>query len=262
MKSEHHLPLEKIFPLDEQLGPARIGMREARTLVERALDTWQSETAQAPRRRKTKMLLLAAAVFAIASSAAGLFYAQTISKQTHVSDRPTTPRLSAPKPAKQPEAPAIDQQTESSAELPASIDHTVQRTKDHAPQKQADDLLQIANKQRQQERWREAEQTYRRVYMLYPNSSSAYVAAIAAASIRLERLNNPRGALSLYTEAMSVEPNGSLDIEARLGIARSWQALGDRKHEIETLRALLRKYSSGPMVQRARERLEVVSGGN
>jgi regulator of sirC expression with transglutaminase-like and TPR domain len=68
--------------------------------------------------------------------------------------------------------------------------------------------------------------------------------------------------LALYNQAIGVNPNGPLDIEARLGIARSWQQLGEREREIKALKALLQKHSSGPIVQRARERLDAISREN
>jgi hypothetical protein len=89
---------------------------------------------------------------------------------------------------------------------------------------------------------------------------SAYVARVAAGSIRLDHLGDARGALQLFREAVAARPGGALEIEARQGIARSWRKLGDRKREREALDELLQQDTSGPAAEQARRRLEVIAG--
>ncbi|MBN1654833.1 MAG: tetratricopeptide repeat protein [Deltaproteobacteria bacterium] len=264
MNTERDLSFEDLFPLDKDAGPVRFRPEHARAMVENAIDTWQRQQPIVSRFRRHKLLLLAATVFAVASTAAGLFYASTGEN-----------RAASPKNAASPSTASARYPGKSSDSAPSSLLGTTDspataRTSEDwldkagakASKKPAEDLLQIANKQRQQGKWREAEQTYRRVCTIYPNSASAYVALIAAASIRLEKLNNPTGALALYNQAIASNPDGALDIEARMGVARSWQRLGNESREIESLRTLLRKYASGPIAQQAKRRLEVVAGGD
>jgi tetratricopeptide (TPR) repeat protein len=257
MNTDQDRLFKQLFPLDDKPGPARIAPSRAQAVVENALDTWQQEVTKAPRRSRSKMVFLAAAIVAFASAAAGLFHAWTVSKEPQSSASTQPSRISerasdiaTPKQQLEPESPF------------ALSDSARRSTRTRETKREAEDLLQTANQQRQQGRWRDAERTYRRVSIIYPKSPSAYVALIAAASIRLEHLDDARGALTLYNQALQIDPRGSLDIEARMGIARVWQRLEKREREIKSLRHILRKYDSGPMVQQAKQRLEVISRGD
>jgi tetratricopeptide (TPR) repeat protein len=239
--------------------------RRANAIIQGALDSWQVEQPRVIHGRWKRALLLAAATFAVASAAAGLLYVGYADRPAP-SISPVDVRPSAsPKPADKPVLTPDTEINAAASSTPGTSstarDESSWRTAPPRPRPQlAEDLLLVANKLRAQRKWSAAEQTYRRVCTLYPNSASAYVASIAAGSIRLEHLADPRGALDAYSKALAVNPRGALDIEARLGLARSWQQLGDRDREIAALRTLLQKHASGPMVQRARERLEAIAG--
>jgi len=204
------------------------------------------------------MVFLAAAIVAFAGAAAGLFQAWTAGKETRSQTSKQTLRVSE----RALGTTTIEDQAEPEPQ-PIAFNESVRRsTKARKIRKQAEDLLKTANQLRQQARWRDAEQTYRRVNTIYPRSPSAYVALIAAASIRLEQLGDAKGALDLYNLAVKIDPSGALDIEARMGIARAWKQLGKREREIKSLRRFLQKYDSGPMAQQAKQRLQVISRGD
>ena len=55
----------------------------------------------------------------------------------------------------------------------------------------------------------------------------SYAATVALASLRLEHLGNPRGALALYESALSARPGGALPAQAEAGAARCRRVLGN-----------------------------------
>lgn len=265
MNIDRQISFDKLFPLDSSSGPVRFTPDKARAIVENALDQWQADRPKVVYGRWRKALLLAAATFAIASAAAGLFYVGYADTNHPSAGLSNLSQQSTQKAI--PTRAVVTEVSEAADNQPPAPSSTLSEgapraTKPRDRQQPAADLLLLANKLRQQAKWSAAEQTYRRVCIVYPNSPSAYVASIAAASIRLEQLSNPNGALALYNQAISANPNGPLDIEARLGVARSWQQLGEREREIKALKSLLQKHSSGPIVQRARERLDAISREN
>jgi tetratricopeptide (TPR) repeat protein len=258
MKTDPTFPYDKLFPLDGYPGPACLSPAQTGAIVQRALDVWQAQSSQTARGRWRKVLLLAAASFAVAGAAAALLYVGYAEKKPNPALQSASHHPSVPQATTTRALPPLEGVTQNPlATLPESASRS---SNPRAIEQPADDLLLLANKLRQQGKWRAAEQTYSRVCIVYPNSPAAYVASIAAASIRLEQLGNPTGALALFNRAINSHPDGALDIEARLGIARSWQRLGEREREIAALKALLQKHSSGPIVQRARERLEAIVG--
>ena len=89
----------------------------------------------------------------------------------------------------------------------------------------AEDGLRAANRLRAEGRFREAEQAYLSVLKAYPGSSAAYVARVAAGTLRLDHLGDPRGARALLKPALSAK--GPLDLEVRSGLERANQLLGE-----------------------------------
>lgn len=254
MSPEEKLPpLNELFPLDDRPGPARFSPGQREAMIRGAIEAWQAESAPAgPRRRYVRLLPLAALTFAVTGAAAALWYGVGAPAR----DEPARPAVVAPRPVR-----AVEAGGEPTAQPGVSPLAAEERTNQAAPENRAaQDLLQLANRMRRERRWREAEQTYQRVYLQYPGSMSAYVARVAAASIQLEHLGDARGALRLYRQAVASRPGGALEIEARQGIARSWRRLGDRKREKEALGELLEKDASGPAAEQARRRLEVMAG--
>ena len=124
-----------------------------------------------------------------------------------------------------------------------------------APASDPRDLLREANALRGQGAFPAAERLYLRVVREHPRSSTAYVAKVAAASLRLERLNNPRGALSLFRAALRDNPSGSLAQEVRRGIALATRRTGQRDAEQRALRDFLAHHGSTPFAATARTRL-------
>ncbi len=118
-----------------------------------------------------------------------------------------------------------------------------------------EDLMKQANEQRRTRKWQAAEALYQRVVREHPGSSAAYVAAIAAASIRLDHLGDARGALRLYQSALASGVNRVLAEEARWGLAEAHRALGDDAREARALQAFVARHPGSPLIPQARARL-------
>ncbi|ACY15815.1 tetratricopeptide repeat protein [Haliangium ochraceum] len=121
-----------------------------------------------------------------------------------------------------------------------------------------EDLLKQANQQRQQRAWQRAESLYLQVVAEHPGSSAAYVAALAAAAIRLDHLGNPAGALRLYRDALRSERNRALAEEARYGVAEAYRALGQRASEQRALEEFLAHHPDSPLAAASRRRLNAL----
>jgi hypothetical protein len=119
----------------------------------------------------------------------------------------------------------------------------------------AADQLRDANRLRAQGLWQEAERAYARVARSRPVRSESGVAALAAASLRLEHLGDPAGALRLYE---SVVRQGVLVEESLLGIARCHRALGDTTREIQTLKSLIARRPQPVIRDEAQRRLSAL----
>jgi hypothetical protein len=116
----------------------------------------------------------------------------------------------------------------------------------------ADDLLKLANQLRHQRDWSGAEAAYMKFARQHPRTARAEVAALSAASLRLDHLADPRGALLLYR---SLGPGGALDAEAQFGMARCYRVLGDVPGETAALRQVIASGAVGLYAERARDRL-------
>ncbi len=254
--SDQTRPMKELYPLDDRPGPAWFSSEQSAAMVEDALNAWEAERVASPWRRPRRMALVAVAVFSMTSAAAALWYGTQIREQAGPSRPPATPKAVLHK-----HVPAAPQPTPTEIEpsAPTPLEETEAPARRFTPKTPAEDLLQRANKLRGAGKWRAAESTYRQVFVRYPGSMSAYVARVAAASIQLEHLGNPRAALRHYQRALVSNPAGSLDLETRQGIAQAWRQLGDRQREIHALKALLQRHTSGPAVKRARRRLEAIA---
>ena len=257
----------ELLALDNHSGPYRFTPKQAETIIESALDGWLPARPHARRLELRKMLLLAAAAFALSSAAAAFFLATRLTERPESANPsnqrlPLTEKNAATPASSSPVNDVLPTQSQSSPAIRTRSETSVSATAVSAPRDlvkttaNAEDPLRLANRLRQQQKWRQAEQTYRRVSATYPGSTSAYVALVAAAAIRLEHLDDSAGALDLYRLAISANPDGVLDLEARFGIARCWRTRGETERESEALSALLQRYPAGPVAARARNRLE------
>lgn len=128
------------------------------------------------------------------------------------------------------------------------------KPKRSAPAK-PEDLLAKANRLRRRARWRGAERAYLEVDRRFPKSGSAYVALVAAASLRLEHLDDAKGALDLLTRAERAREDGPLDAELLWTRSRAHRRLGDAPLERRALERLLSEHPNAPLVEIARARL-------
>jgi hypothetical protein len=232
-------------PLDERPGPAkRISSAEAARMVQAALHT------QAISSRSTARRFAVAAMLALAlGGAASAGYVVTRWRAT----APIIEPLSSPL-APRAEAPSLAPRTRLER---AARPETRPRLR-----AEPDDLLQIANDLRARSRWRDAERAYRRVAERAPGSEGAYAANVAVASLLLDQLHDPRGALRLYRQTLSARPQGALAEEARWGMAEAYRRTGNRQAEEAALRTFLAAHPHSLMKARAQSRLEDLSSGN
>jgi hypothetical protein len=123
-----------------------------------------------------------------------------------------------------------------------------------APRESAADLLGEANAKRAAKQWRESDALYTRVVERAPKSFAAQTALIASASLRLEHLGDPKGALQRFRRALAIAPSGALAEDARWGIAEAARATRDRAAEATALDDFLAHHASSPLAPRARAR--------
>lgn len=282
---ENEPSFDLLSPLDDRPGPAqRISSRRAADMVQAAL---VADAVMVKRAAELRQVLRVAAVFAVIlalGGAAAAYYriamhptpdpalgpAPTGPALPAQSETPTVPQLAAPprvEPAPSPAAAAPS--------LPAVIEKEPARTTSTATSRRTasapkpatepaaavpvEDLLRLANEQRRGQHWREADALYQRVLRVHAHTPAAYVAGVASATLHLERLDDPRGALRLYQTALAAQPHGSLAAEARYGLADTYHALGDKAAEAQALRDFISEHADSPLRPRAAARLGKLS---
>jgi tetratricopeptide (TPR) repeat protein len=240
-------------PLDGAPGPAPLISRQREdALVEVVL-------ARRFGRRRLRVPHLSRAAAAILITFAALGAAAAITYLV-VRERPAPLAPERPRPpVRQPAAQPQPVRPDLGVPLPdvGSPDSTPASTPTRRPPR-ARDLLARANRKRSARRWREAERLYRRVIRRHPGSDQAYAATLAAASLRLEKLGDPKGALRLLKRALADRRHRSLRQEILYGIAECHRALGNRRAEARALRAYLEAFPDGAMQRRARQRLRAL----
>ncbi|MDH5675212.1 MAG: hypothetical protein OEZ06_24035 [Myxococcales bacterium] len=261
MTERERLPAElsrllTLEPLDADPGPAApLDGAARRALIEGALANWAATGTHAAAARRPRTLAWLAAAGALCVGSAAAYY--TAQPGGHFAAPPTPEDaeplqrapLHAPAPAPEPApmAPPATPETQVTAEPPTAA----------RPARAAEDLLARANRLRGQGRYRAAERAYLEVVQRAPGGPSAEVARIAAADLRLERLDNAGGALGLYRRAL--RRPGPLEVEALWGSARALRALGRPAEERKTLQRLLKRHPSAAPARSAQGRLDALS---
>jgi tetratricopeptide (TPR) repeat protein len=244
-----------VLPLDGADGPAlRLSAADADALVARIVGrAWPEPMVTA---RLRSRWLLVAAVLGLTGIAAGWVAvkhpSRPLAAAAPAAPAPPPITLAAPK---RPAAPEV-----ATAAPPSPSITAAPRTRPATPAQSAEaaaDLLRDANQLRGQGRWQDAEQAYTRVLGAFPGTAQAYVATLSAASLRLEHLGDPAGALRLY---QSVRSGGALAEEAELGVARCYRALGDPTSEAQALRRFLASRPGSLLREQAEQRLQQLTG--
>ena len=127
------------------------------------------------------------------------------------------------------------------------------KPKIEAKQKSVDDLMAEANAARKARKWKKADALYLEVVHDHAQSPSAQVALVASATLHLEHLGDPRGAMQRFRAAIG-RVSGPLAEEARYGLAEAHRALGDKRAEQKALDEFLEHHADSPLAERARER--------
>jgi tetratricopeptide (TPR) repeat protein len=264
MMSNPQRRLREALVIDDRSGPYYLTAQQAEAIIEGALKLWNRGALSAGRLRLRKALLLTASLATLSSAAAAFYIAIELYRSPLVQLSALPLRL-VPKPSIS--VTAITRHTNSTLIPPSASQTTTivgsdqlsSRLARSAPRVSGQkDLLKLANRLRGERQWRAAERYYREVFTVYPDSSSAYVALVAAADLRFDHLDDIPGALALYRQAISQYPAGALDPEARFGIARCYSVLGDKELETGALQELLQKHSSGLIAERAQNRLDAI----
>lgn len=251
--------------LDDQPGPAAyITRTKSDAIIASALEqAGFQETPIAPvvtpsgfvkRKGRAGARLVAAvalvAFFGVGSaSAAVMWYLETRSEPT-LEQAPSP----APKPRRSVRRDKPRQETQATPPTPALLPEMVVEATPRE-RRAPEDWLEEGNRMRAERRWARADEAYSRALESAPRSQTAYVARVASAAVRLEHLNDARGALSLYRAALRQSPDGALREEILLGIADAERALGDRSAERRALERLLDEYPRSAHGDEARARL-------
>jgi tetratricopeptide (TPR) repeat protein len=253
---DHDEAIAKRLLLDERPGPAaRVSKERAALLVENALDTWQVDALPTPAKPSAWRMLAGAAMLLLAlvgSAAAARWIFIELSAREKAEAAPVARKTPALRAQEKSVPTAIAPQTSEEEAMDTPV------AKEPARKAQARDLedwMREANRLRAAGRFAEAAAAYAQVYERHPGSVSAYVAAVAAGSIELEHLGNPSRARKLFARALRAQPVGTLDIEARQGLALALADTGDRPAEAEALAKLIAAHPNSPAAERARARL-------
>ncbi len=266
-------PSRKILPLDGQEGPAlplpAVAVdRMARSIAQRAASADSAARAGRRQGRLTNLRWRIGVGIAIATgSAAALHWIPSRGTQPEIQDsQPTPPVLSTPVPnprlvAKRspvvpPEAGAVKPPPSArlveSAPSP-SVGHT--RTTSAKPSSVPAGLLGRANERRRAQQWAAATALYERIIREYPSSAEAYSARVAAASLHLEKLDDPVTARRLFDQALQSPRSRALDEETLWGLARANRAEGNPRAEQAALKRLLAEHPETLHAPYARARL-------
>jgi tetratricopeptide (TPR) repeat protein len=258
-RSDMPYELESLLHADGD-GPAqRIDGAAAQRMIAHAIDAAAIAPVK-PLRVKRYVWLLAAALV-ITGSAAAMYAAQRAGDaQEHAAaKRPVVqpPQVTAQEPPA-PAASIAQGTTQPQPEVTAAASAKTQAVQPAHAETGAghvQDLLRRANRLRGEGQYRSAERTYLRVVAQSPSGAPAYSARVAAGALRIERLNDPRGALQLYADALRISPSGALSPEIHEGMAQAYRKLGQPAREQKALSALLAEQPDGPAAERARARL-------
>jgi hypothetical protein len=120
----------------------------------------------------------------------------------------------------------------------------------------AAELFARANDARKNGDSEAALRTYRELQKLHPTSAEAVTSRVSLGRLLLDRLGDPTGARKEFSAYLAAAPGGTLDEEARVGLALASAKLGDVDGERSAWRSLLAKHPDSVQADRARKRLE------
>jgi hypothetical protein len=254
----------EISGLDGNLGPARpITPSQSRWLVDRAVNQVLARRSTSHSRVVNIRSIALAAIVVTASAAAATiahqrYYASTRAAgpelemhESAASHVPSHPNSAASAVSQDIPAETVPNATPSNSPV-----HSAPSVAQSTATVAVADRLAAANELRRAGQWRRAERAYLDIAARYPSVPQASVASLAAASLRLEHLADPAGALQLYKSLTRVS---ALGVEALYGVARCHQALGDKSAEIAALHNVIAAYPTSLQADRARERLQQIA---
>lgn len=278
---DDELPAGLLPSLDDHSGPARrLPSSKAAAMVASIVDTAMRDVPQptaegtrpdnikpprtvaASPRRVIPLLAAALVVAAVVGAAAAVITTRYFAPAQAPQVAPPSPAVPAPAPSVQSPEIQVPDEIEMPSEAIESPTPRVKkpppappREKVLPPDAPAEDVLALANQRRKERAWRDADELYRRVVKQHPRSDAAIVAEVASATLHLEHLGDPAGALAGYRRALKARPSGGLAEEARWGIAEAYRAQRMPADEARALRTFLDSFPGSALAPAARKRL-------
>jgi hypothetical protein len=249
-------------PLDDHAGPARrISAAHAQRLVAGALAPRLAAERVGPRSLARRAAVAAGFTLALSAAAATAFVlgrgrpGPEVGAPSPAAGPPIPPPPAARAPTAPPLAPSAVAALERVAARPRVAASSAVRGARPAT---SEDRLRVANELRARGLWRAAERAYRYAAAA-SGGGDAYAATVAAASLRLEHLDDAAGARALYRGVLRARPVGALAEEARWGVAEAERHLGDRQGEARALRDFIAHHPASLQRKRAEQRLASLS---
>ena len=153
-----------------------------------------------------------------------------------------------------PPAPVEPTEAQPTIEPPPAERPTHTKPAHHEPAPSAADLLGEANAKRAAKQWRVSDDLYAKVVTRAPKSLAAQTALVASASLRLEHLGDPKGAVLRFRRALALAPKGAVAEDARWGLAEALRATHDAAGEAQALDDFLAHHADSPLAERAKTR--------
>jgi TolA-binding protein len=120
----------------------------------------------------------------------------------------------------------------------------------------AAELFARANDARRSGDPNDAVRLYRELQKLHPKSAEATTSRVTLGRLLLDRLGDAAGAKKEFLAYLAAAPMGTLDEEARVGLALAAAKLGDAPGERAAWQDLLAKHPDSVQADRAKKRLD------
>lgn len=254
MDDLHDPDLARLLRLDAEPGPAppQSAAAEAAMISAAVSTALGPGGGGGPGGAALKLAALTAAL-ALALTGAWLLTRSGAAPEPRVSEKVVTPVSDTPEAPGRPDAGQRIEEPET--ELVMEAETVPEPAPKKPPPKKlapasSEDLLAEANAARKRKAWKEADALYARVVDEHAGTAAAQIALVASATLHLEHLEDPRGAVKRFQKALA----GPVAEEARYGLAEAYRALGDDAAEAAALTDFLRHHPDSPLAERARKR--------
>lgn len=201
---------------------------------------------------------IALLVLATAGGTAALIYVLRYEGKVVEEPQPEAPATPVREQRRRGARPAPESEEARPIELPL-VEIETERRERREPAATAAELLTRATEARRAGEYREAARLYERLQRTYPTSREARVSQIALGRVRLDHLDDPRGALAQFRSYLTSNRSGALAEEARVGAALALRRLGRAGEERAAWEELLRHHPLSIHADDARARIRELS---